>query len=106
MPSATTGKTASPQKKQVQKEAAPTRISHALNPKTIPGVGKIKHDTVFSQTYASGGIPCRLLHGSVKHKVEWSMDPNDADLDRLLPVFFDGLRETAFPYFLILSSSP
>lgn len=93
-------KTASPSRKPapVKETPAPTRISHALNPKTVPGVGKIKHDTVFSQTYASGGIPCRLLHGSVKHKVEWSMDPNDADLDRLLPVFFDGLRETSFPY--------
>ena len=52
-----------------------------------------------SFTYASGGLPCRINHGCIKNKLEWTADLEDASFDYgLLVVFCDGLREVEHPF--------
>ena len=31
-----------------------------------------KHKTNFGYVYSAGGIPCRILHGSITNKLQWS----------------------------------
>ncbi|PIK41233.1 putative PACRG-like protein, partial [Apostichopus japonicus] len=38
----------------------------------------------FESVYVSGGLPCRLVHGSVKHKLQWDSDPEGLEFDPLL----------------------
>ncbi|XP_065828034.1 PACRG-like protein [Oscarella lobularis] len=86
-----------------QNEARAARFSQKpsqrLNPKTIdPFNEKKKAKTMFSVIYSSGGIPCRLVHGSVKHKLHWDIDPETIVFDPLLITLAEGLRETDHPY--------
>ncbi|XP_050803996.1 PACRG-like protein isoform X3 [Gopherus flavomarginatus] len=78
------------------------RPSDKLNPKTIdPGSWFIqcteftaslseqfgdhsKAPSAFSAIYSKGGIPCRLVHGSVKHKLQWECLPETLPFDPLL----------------------
>lgn len=41
---------------------------------------------------------CRLIHGSVKHKLAWSTPIEQASFDPLLVTLAEGLRETKHPY--------
>lgn len=40
-----------------------------------PFAGTKKHKTNFGYVYSAGGIPCRILHGSVKLKLKWDIEP-------------------------------
>nr|XP_025041327.1 PACRG-like protein isoform X3 [Pelodiscus sinensis] len=40
--------------------------------------------SAFSAIYSKGGIPCRLVHGSVKHKLQWECLPETLPFDPLL----------------------
>ncbi|MBN3317725.1 PACRL protein, partial [Atractosteus spatula] len=73
--------------------------SDQLNPKTVdPFCGPGKTQSAFSAVYSKGGIPCRLVHGSVKHKLRWDIPPASIDFDPLLVTLAEGLRETKHPY--------
>jgi hypothetical protein len=39
-----------------------------------PFAGGKKHKTNFGYVYSAGGIPCRILHGSVKMKLKWDLE--------------------------------
>ncbi|XP_064007424.1 PACRG-like protein [Pogoniulus pusillus] len=73
--------------------------SDKLNPKTIDPFGAYSHrSSAFAAIYAKGGIPCRLVHGSVKHKLRWECPPETVPFDPLLLTLAEGLRETKHPY--------
>ncbi|CAI9732785.1 isoform X1 [Octopus vulgaris] len=73
--------------------------SARLNPKTIdPFNTSTKNQSVFSTVYINGGIPCCLVHGSVKHKLSWSTPPESVLFDPVLVTLAEGLRETVHPY--------
>jgi len=54
--------------------------------------------TKFGSVYNGGGIPCRLNHGAVNIKLQWSTDPMELDYDPLLVTCAEGLCETEHPY--------
>ncbi|XP_025041326.1 PACRG-like protein isoform X1 [Pelodiscus sinensis] len=54
--------------------------------------------SAFSAIYSKGGIPCRLVHGSVKHKLQWECLPETLPFDPLLITLAEGLKETKHPY--------
>ncbi|NXI44146.1 PACRL protein, partial [Galbula dea] len=73
--------------------------SDKLNPKTIDPFGACSRPpSLFAAIYAKGGIPCRLVHGSVKHKLQWECLPESVPFDPLLVTLAEGLRETKHPY--------
>lgn len=75
------------------------RPSARLNPKTVdPFSNSSKNQSTFAVVYANGGIPCWLVHGSVKHKLSWRTDPESVPFDPVLPILAEGLRETVHPY--------
>ncbi|MEE6462395.1 hypothetical protein FKM82_001578 [Ascaphus truei] len=75
------------------------RPSDKLNPKTIdPFAEPQRSPSAFSAIYSKGGIPCRLVHGSVKHKLQWERLPETIPFDPLLITLAEGLRETRHPY--------
>uniref|UniRef100_A0A8C3U711 Parkin coregulated like n=2 Tax=Catharus ustulatus TaxID=91951 RepID=A0A8C3U711_CATUS len=91
-------KTATPKSKTCSPELHP-KPSDKLNPKTIdPFCAYSQPSSAFAATYARGGIPCRLVHGSVKHKLQWECPPETLLFDPLLLTLAEGLRETKHPY--------
>ncbi|XP_066488127.1 PACRG-like protein [Tiliqua scincoides] len=74
------------------------RPSDRLNPKTIDPFGVQSRTSAFAAIYSKGGIPCRLVHGSVKHKLQWDCHPETLPFDPLLITLAEGLRETRHPY--------
>uniref|UniRef100_A0ABM5GHR0 PACRG-like protein isoform X5 n=1 Tax=Pogona vitticeps TaxID=103695 RepID=A0ABM5GHR0_9SAUR len=61
------------------------RPSDRLNPKTIdPFSVQSRSPSAFAAIYSKGGIPCRLVHGSVKHKLHWDCSPETLPFDPLL----------------------
>ncbi|XP_054855581.1 PACRG-like protein [Eublepharis macularius] len=75
------------------------RPSDRLNPKTIDPFGvQPRAPSAFAAIYSTGGIPCRLVHGSVKHKLQWQCHPETLPFDPLLITLAEGLRETRHPY--------
>ncbi|KAK3601355.1 hypothetical protein CHS0354_037671 [Potamilus streckersoni] len=73
--------------------------SDKLNPKTIdPFNDSAKHQSAFAAVYTNGGIPCRLVHGSVKHKLAWTPAPEQVSFDPVLVTLAEGIRETVHPY--------
>ncbi|NXI57553.1 PACRL protein, partial [Chloroceryle aenea] len=73
--------------------------SDKLNPKTIdPFSVYSRPPSAFAAVYAKGGIPCRLVHGSVKHRLQWECLPETVPFDPLLVTLAEGLRETEHPY--------
>ncbi|TPX45573.1 hypothetical protein SeLEV6574_g03789 [Synchytrium endobioticum] len=58
-----------------------------------PFMGK-NHSTAFGTVYTRGGIPCRLQHGSVQHRIQWTTSPPSLSFPTLLPLFIVGLLET------------
>ncbi|XP_023441531.1 PACRG-like protein isoform X3 [Dasypus novemcinctus] len=90
------------------------RPSDKLNPKTINPVCIKKTNvyvgvdmefgeqprapSAFAAIYSKGGIPCRLVHGSVKHRLQWECPPENLPFDPLLITLAEGLRETKHPY--------
>eukprot|EP00470_Lotharella_oceanica_P010882 CAMPEP_0170190108 /NCGR_PEP_ID=MMETSP0040_2-20121228/48627_1 /TAXON_ID=641309 /ORGANISM="Lotharella oceanica, Strain CCMP622" /LENGTH=192 /DNA_ID=CAMNT_0010437903 /DNA_START=35 /DNA_END=613 /DNA_ORIENTATION=- len=59
--------------------------------------------TNFAYVYKCGRIPCRINHGSVKHKLQWDVDPSHLDFDPLLVILAEGLNECQHPYVFIAS---
>ncbi|NWW73816.1 PACRL protein, partial [Climacteris rufus] len=91
-------KTAAQKSKTCSPEPQP-KPSDKLNPKTIDPFGaQSQPPSAFAATYARGGIPCRLVHGSVKHKLQWECLPETIPFDPLLITLAEGLRETKHPY--------
>ncbi|KAM4052377.1 PACRG-like protein isoform 2-T5 [Anomaloglossus baeobatrachus] len=84
--------------------AAPVGASRAkpsdkLNPKTIdPFADTPRSSSPFAAIYSKGGIPCRLVHGSVKHRLQWERPPESIPFDPLLITLAEGLKETKHPY--------
>ncbi|XP_051475858.1 PACRG-like protein isoform X2 [Apus apus] len=75
------------------------RPSDKLNPETIDPFGvHSRQPSTFAAIYAKGGIPCRLVHGSVKHRLQWECPPETVPFDPLLVTLAEGLRETKHPY--------
>ncbi|XP_020008416.1 PACRG-like protein [Castor canadensis] len=75
------------------------RPSDKLNPKTINPFGEqSRAPSAFAAIYSKGGIPCRLIHGSVKHRLQWECPPEILPFDPLLITLAEGLRETKHPY--------
>ncbi|XP_025908179.1 PACRG-like protein [Nothoprocta perdicaria] len=73
--------------------------SDKLNPKTIDPFGdRTRAPSAFAAIYAKGGIPCRLMHGAVKHRLQWESLPETLPFDPLLITLAEGLRETRHPY--------
>ncbi|KAE8629272.1 hypothetical protein XENTR_v10000417 [Xenopus tropicalis] len=79
--------------------SARPRPSDKLNPKTIdPFAEPRRSPSAFSAVYSRGGIPCRLVHGSVKHNLQWERLPETIPFDPLLITLAEGLKETRHPY--------
>ncbi|XP_030348397.1 PACRG-like protein isoform X2 [Strigops habroptila] len=79
--------------------ATKPKPSDKLNPKTIDPFDAYSRPTsAFAAIYAKGGIPCRLVHGSVKHRLQWECLPETVPFDPLLVTLAEGLRETKHPY--------
>ncbi|XP_074130629.1 PACRG-like protein [Sminthopsis crassicaudata] len=75
------------------------RPSDKLNPKTIdPFSDQPRASSAFAAIYSKGGIPCRLVHGSVKHRLQWDCLPETLPFDPLLITLAEGLRETKHPF--------
>ncbi|KAG9479674.1 PACRG-like protein [Eleutherodactylus coqui] len=73
--------------------------SDKLNPKTIdPFADTQRASSPFAAIYSKGGIPCRLVHGSVKHRLHWERPPETIPFDPLLITLAEGLKETRHPY--------
>ncbi|XP_058048090.1 PACRG-like protein isoform X5 [Ahaetulla prasina] len=61
------------------------RPSDRLNPKTIdPFNVQSRVPSAFAAIYSKGGIPCRLIHGSIRHKLQWDSHPATLPFDPLL----------------------
>ncbi|NXA83381.1 PACRL protein, partial [Thryothorus ludovicianus] len=91
-------KTAAQKSKICSPESQP-KPSDKLNPKTIdPFHAYSQRLSAFAAAYARGGIPCRLVHGSVKHKLQWERPPETVPFDPLLLTLAEGLKETKHPY--------
>ncbi|NXO89514.1 PACRL protein, partial [Certhia brachydactyla] len=87
------------QKSKICSPESQTKPSDKLNPKTIdPFHAYSQPPSAFAATYARGGIPCRLVHGSVKHKLQWECPPETVSFDPLLLTLAEGLKETKHPY--------
>ncbi|XP_028391157.1 PACRG-like protein [Dendronephthya gigantea] len=78
---------------------SPCRPSDRLNPKTIdPFKSDSGKQSTFAAIYNNGGVPCRLQHGSVKHKIQWDAPIEELSFDPLLVTMAEGLQETKHPY--------
>lgn len=76
-----------------------TKPSDKLNPKTVdPFSSSPKSQTSFAAVYTKGGVPCRLVHGSVKHKLAWDTNPEQLPFDPVLITLSEGLSESVHPY--------
>ncbi|XP_067948616.1 PACRG-like protein [Watersipora subatra] len=75
-----------------------SRPSDKLNPKTCDPFNDKKNVSAFVSVYSNGGLPCRLIHGSVKHKLAWNSPPEQTPFDPLLVTLAEGLKETMHPY--------
>uniref|UniRef100_A0A1A7W9S0 PARK2 co-regulated n=1 Tax=Iconisemion striatum TaxID=60296 RepID=A0A1A7W9S0_9TELE len=55
--------------------------------------------TIFRKWYERGDLPVVVNHKVDRGKpIEWKADIHTLDYHHYLPLFFDGLRETTFPY--------
>ena len=76
--------------------------SDKFSAKTIdPFKTSSKFKTPFGAMYSRDGIPARLDHGSVKHKLHWSKPPEDLPFDPLLVLMAEGIRETEHPLMFV-----
>lgn len=70
-----------------------------LKPKTVDLFNTREiQKTAFGMIYSNGGIPCRLVHGSVKNRLMWNQPPEHVPFDPVLLHLADGLRETSHPF--------
>ncbi|KAJ3124825.1 hypothetical protein HK100_011097 [Physocladia obscura] len=86
--------------------SASTKISNRDTPKAILDLGLgSHHETAFSAAYSKGGFPCRLEHGSVKHKISWTQPVTSLDYNPLLLTLIEGLRETKHPFLFLVPTA-
>jgi len=79
-------------------QASLAKPSARLNARTINPFDDAAPKSPFEAAYANGAVPCRLQHGSVKHKLQWTTPPENLNFDPILVTFAEGLRETRHPY--------
>ncbi|NWT49918.1 PACRG protein, partial [Erythrocercus mccallii] len=67
-----------------------------------PPAGSIKKRpakrTAFRKFYERGDLPIAVHHAAVANKIAWKVEIENLDYHYFLPLFFDGLCETEFPY--------
>ncbi|XP_029449991.1 parkin coregulated gene protein isoform X1 [Rhinatrema bivittatum] len=67
-----------------------------------PAAGAFKErptkPTAFRKFYERGDFPIALEHDSRGNKIAWKVEIEKLDYHHYLPLFFDGLCETTFPY--------
>jgi hypothetical protein len=54
--------------------------------------------TAFRKFYERGDFPIALEHDTKGNKIAWKIEIDKLDYHHYLPLFFDGLKETAHPY--------
>lgn len=54
--------------------------------------------TDFRRYYNRGDIPVSVKHTAYGNCLKWRVDAEKLDFHHYLPLFFDGLRETQYPY--------
>ncbi|XP_033637481.1 parkin coregulated gene protein homolog [Asterias rubens] len=54
--------------------------------------------TEFRKFYERGDFPIALEHDTKGNKIAWKVEIDKLDYHHYLPMFFDGLKETAHPY--------
>ncbi|KAI9353575.1 parkin co-regulated protein-domain-containing protein [Obelidium mucronatum] len=86
-------------------EPKSTKISNRSIPKAILDLGAGSHKTAFSAAYSKGGFPCRLEHGSVKHKISWSQPVSTLSYNPLFITLMEGLRETKHPFLFLVPNA-
>ena len=64
----------------------------------LPSFCKVTEFRVF---YERGDFPVGIEHDSRGKKLCWKIDLEQLDYHNYLPLFFDGLRETEYPYCFI-----
>lgn len=74
------------------------RPSDKVNPRTVDPFKDSKKKSAFATVYNNGGIPCRLMHGSVKHRLAWSQPVDSVPFDPVLVLLAEGVCETVHPY--------
>ncbi|KAL2912213.1 hypothetical protein HK105_208281 [Polyrhizophydium stewartii] len=81
-----------------------TKLGALHDAKVVDPLGNERHKTPFASIYAKGGIPCRLQHGSVRHKLVWTTPgaPASLDYDPVFVTFCQGLRETQHPFVFVV----
>lgn len=63
-----------------------------------PFISKNNHKTKFGYAYHINSIPCHLQHHAVKLTLHWEKPFDEIDYKEVLPICFEGIRETAHPY--------
>ncbi|XP_063246703.1 parkin coregulated gene protein isoform X6 [Prinia subflava] len=67
-----------------------------------PPAGSVKKRpakrTAFRKFYERGDFPIAVQHETVANKIAWKVEIENLDYHYFLPLFFDGLCETEFPY--------
>ncbi|NXA83411.1 PACRG protein, partial [Thryothorus ludovicianus] len=67
-----------------------------------PPAGSVKQRpakrTAFRKFYDRGDFPIAVQHETVGNKIAWKVEIEKLDYHYFLPLFFDGLCETEFPY--------
>jgi len=98
-----TGSTSHPAARKASVTSAPA-ASGASRPSAAATVHTARPGTAstsFARAYTIGHIPCRINHGSVKHRLQWDCDVNTVAYDPLLVLITDGLCETQHPFVFI-----
>ncbi|CAJ1074168.1 parkin coregulated gene protein isoform X1 [Xyrichtys novacula] len=57
--------------------------------------------TTFRMFYERGDFQIMVDHGTRENRIKWRVDIGTSDYQHFLPLFFDGLSETAHPYELL-----
>jgi len=79
---------------------APKLSTARLDPHKFssPFASTAKAKTSFTEAYGRGDLPCRIEHHTSRMSLAWSHPVERLDYNGLLPLCFDGLRETKHPY--------
>ncbi|KAJ3346530.1 hypothetical protein HDU83_002890 [Entophlyctis luteolus] len=87
-------------------KASSSKISTRGVPKAILDLGTTgNYKTALSAAYAKGGFPCRIDHGSVRHKISWTQPVETLEYNPLLVTLMEGLRETKHPFVALVPAA-
>lgn len=59
---------------------------------------KKPEQTLFKKYYDRGDMPITVNFNGADRKIGWKLEPEHIDYHLYLPIFFEGMRETAEPY--------